>query len=32
VVEGFDNSMPPYDYLGDDEIKALLEYFSTLKD
>jgi cytochrome c oxidase subunit 2 len=32
VVEGYDPSMPSYDYLSDDDIKALLEYFSTLKE
>jgi len=32
IVEGFDASMPPYDYLTEDQIKALIEYFSTLKD
>lgn len=32
IVEGFDESMPPYDYLADEQIKALIEYFSTLKD
>lgn len=32
IVEGFDESMPPYDYLNDEQIKALIEYISTLKD
>jgi len=32
LVDGYDDSMPPYDHLGDDEIKSLMEYFSTLKD
>jgi len=32
IVEGFDESMPPYDYLDDNQIKALIEYFNTLKD
>ncbi|ADD67781.1 cytochrome c oxidase, subunit II [Denitrovibrio acetiphilus DSM 12809] len=32
IVDGFDESMPPYDYLDDEQIKALIEYFNTLKD
>jgi len=32
IVEGFDASMPPYDSLSDEQIKALIEFFSTLKD
>lgn len=32
IVEGFDESMPPYDYLNEEQLKALIEYFSTLKD
>jgi cytochrome c oxidase subunit 2 len=31
IVEGFDPSMPAYDALSDDDIKALIEYISTLK-
>ncbi|PLX66642.1 MAG: cytochrome c oxidase subunit II [Denitrovibrio sp.] len=32
IVEGFDASMPAYDYLDDKQIKDLIEYFNTLKD
>ncbi len=32
IVDGYDESMPPYDYLEDDQIKALIEYFNTLKE
>ncbi|PLX69369.1 MAG: cytochrome c oxidase subunit II [Denitrovibrio sp.] len=32
IVDGYDESMPPYDYLEDEQIMALIEYFNTLKD
>lgn len=32
IVDGYDESMPPYDYLDDEQIKALIEYFNTLRD
>jgi len=31
ISEGFDPSMPAYDSLSDDDVKALVEYISTLK-
>lgn len=31
IVDGFDESMPPYDYLDEEQLKALIEYFNTLK-
>lgn len=31
IVEGYDESMPPYDSLSDKDIQALIEYFGTLR-
>jgi len=30
IVKGFDNIMPPFDYLTDDQIKAIIEYIKSL--
>jgi cytochrome c oxidase subunit 2 len=30
IVKGFDNIMPPYDYLTDEQIKAIIEYIKSL--
>jgi cytochrome c oxidase subunit 2 len=32
ITEGFDDSMPPYGHLDDDQLKALIEYLSTLRE